>query len=88
MNKEGNDGWILNEGANKMADLIFNFFKENSQFQPYHFAIIGYATELFMRYLCDQSGNDYDRISENYRDFLRVAHKDIKAFKIEDLTAN
>ena len=88
MKNEDNDERVLFEGANQMAEQMFNFFKENEQFQPYTFGIIGYATELLMRFMCDQSGDDYDSISENYRNFLNIAHKDTKAFSKEDLMAN
>lgn len=88
MNKEGNDERILKEGSEKMAGLMFDFFKENRQFQPYTFGIIGHATELLMHFLCYCDGDNYDKISEDYRDFLRDVHRNIKASKIEDLTAN
>lgn len=88
MKKKGNDERVLLEGANKMAEQMFNFYKENRKFQPYTFGVIGYATELFMRYMCDNGGEDYDQISENYRRFLGAVHDDIKRFKNEDLMVN
>lgn len=93
MNKEGNDGRILKEGSEKMVELMFDFFKENRQFQPYTFGIIGHATELLMHFLCYCNGENYDQISEDYRDFLCDVHGNIKAgyikaVKTEDLKAN
>lgn len=88
MKNKGNDERVLLEGANKMAEQMFNFYKENRKFQPYTFGVIGYATELFMRYMCDNGGEDYDQISENYRRYLGAVHNDIKMIKKEDLMAN
>ena len=93
MNKEGNDGRILKEGSEKMVGLMFDFFKENRQFQPYTFGIIGHATELLMHFLCYCNGGNYDQISEDYRNFLcdvhgNIKHGNIKASITEDLKAN
>ena len=82
------DERVMFEGANQMAEQMFNFFRDNEQFQPYTFGIIGYATELLIRFIADQSCDDYDQLSNKYRNFLEFAHKDTKAFKTEDLMAN
>lgn len=86
--KEQKDDVTLTKGANELYSIMFDFFKKNSQYQPLTFGIIGYATEMLMRFLTERSGLDYDEISKNYSEYLRVVHDDVKRADVTDLKAN
>lgn len=86
--KKQKDEATLLEGANELSAIMFDFFKKNRQYQPFTFGIIGYATELFMRFLTEKAGNDYDKVSKNYSEYLRVVHDDVKNAGAKDLKAN
>lgn len=86
--KEQKDEATLLEGANELSAIMFDFFKKSRQYQPFTFGIIGYATELFMRFLTEKVGNDYDEVSKNYSEYLRAVHDDVKRADVTDLKAN
>lgn len=86
--KKQKDEATLLEGANELSAIMFDFFKKNRQYQPFTFGIIGYATELFMRFLTEKAGNDYDNVSKNYSEYLRAVHDDVKRADLTYLKAN
>ena len=86
--KDNNDIATLIGGANKLAELMFNFFKENKSSQPFTFGTVGYATELFMRFMAEQAGEDYDKLSVDYANYLREVHEDVKRMSVENPKAN
>ena len=88
MKKKRNDEKVLIEGANEMAEMMFNFFKDREDYQPYTFAVIGYAAELMMRFMGEQTGIGFDKLSKDFRQYLGIVHDDIKRIDKEDLIAN
>ena len=82
------DGETLMRGSSELAELMFDFFRKNNQYQPFTFAIVGYATETLMRFLAERSGNDYDEISKNYSNYLSSVHNDVKNANVSDLKVN
>ena len=82
------DGETLMKGSSELAELMFDFFKRNNQYQPFTFGIVGYATEILMRFLAERSGNDYDEMSKNYSNYLSSVHNDVKNADVNDLNVN
>ena len=86
--KEQKDGEMLMKGSNELSAIMLDFFSKNRHYQPLTFGIIGYATEMLMRFITERSGLDYDEISKNYSKYLREVHDDVKNAGVKDLNAN
>lgn len=86
--KKQKDEATLMEGANELSTMMFDFFKKNRHYQSLTFGIIGYATELFMRFMTEKAGANYDDVSKRYSEHLRAVHIDVKRADVTDLEVN
>lgn len=72
------------DGANELLCIIGKFFLGNPRYQCHTITIIGYAIEAIL-----QTGakdmEQFDRLSKKLRDFLAIAHDDVKKFQRPDL---
>lgn len=66
------------DGAIELASIMHNFFETNKRYQATTFGIIGYATEFMLKYFAIKGGIDQDKMSLEYREYLKVVHDDLK----------
>ena len=67
-------GHKLNDAAIDLSLTIVDFMHNRPELQAHGMTVLGYATEMIM----SQIGGDWDELSANYRDFLALAHKDLR----------
>lgn len=81
-NKKETDGQTLMRGANELAAIVFSFLASNKDYQPFTMGIVGYASEMLLRYFSASIGKPFDDVSEEYRKFLEQVHEDIKKAEV------
>ena len=64
--------------AAQLADVITGWILDRPECQGISMTLIGYAIELILGSTTDHQGEDYDKLSEEFRKFLGGAHEDVK----------
>ena len=70
---------VLREAA-ELATVIHKHMAARPQCHPYGMTIVGYAVEMMLSNASEQTGEDYDTLSRDWRDFMVHAHDDMKRF--------
>jgi len=77
---------ILKE-ASLLAEQITMYLRERPQTHDNAMTIVGFAIEILLGLPVDY-GNEFDEISEDFREYLRYAHDDVKRILGNDINVN
>ena len=65
--------------AHHWAALMYErLMKDKPELRPHAGTILAYAVESFLGFPCEHKGKGFDKMSRDFRDFLKVVHEDVK----------
>lgn len=79
--KKGKETIGANEvfgNAAQLANVITKWIGDRPECHKMGMTVIGYAVELILGSATEHQGEEFDRMSAEFRNFLGVAHEDVK----------